>query len=192
MQAVVAASVSLFFLVHVKTPPYPSKPSSVSPLLRYNLQLPRFVGSFCKFLQQFVCIVVLHLRRFKTITFVENCVWSIKKNFFLGTAYKTAPLEGLHTFLHKVVSPFSLLLKYHVPSVKYELRQLVPVLGRKHVLRLLERGKEREGEKHRLVASVSTPGTEPTTSACALTGNPTSNPLVHRTTLNQLSRTGQS
>ena len=58
----------------------------------------------------------------------------------------------------------------------------------------LERGKEREGEKHQcVVASLvrPPPGIWPATRACALTGNPTSDPLVHRLVLNPLSYTSQ-
>ena len=58
-----------------------------------------------------------------------------------------------------------------------------------------ERGREgeREGEKHQcVVASHTFPwGTWPATQACDLTGNRTSNPLVHRPVLNPLSHTSQ-
>ena len=50
---------------------------------------------------------------------------------------------------------------------------------------------EREGEKHHcVVASRASPAGAPAaTQACALTGNWTSNPLVHRQVLNPLSHT---
>ena len=58
-----------------------------------------------------------------------------------------------------------------------------------------ERGRERErdGEKHWLVASCTCPqlGTWPTTQACALTGNQTGDLTVHRPMLNPLSHTTQ-
>ena len=51
---------------------------------------------------------------------------------------------------------------------------------------------EREGEKHRSVASFTPQlGTWPTTQACALTGNQTCDLLVHSTTPNPLSHTSQ-
>ena len=59
----------------------------------------------------------------------------------------------------------------------------------------LERGRqgEREGEKHQYVVASCVPptGTWLATQACALTGNWTSNPLVHRPALNPLSHTSQ-
>ena len=59
-----------------------------------------------------------------------------------------------------------------------------------------ERGreKEREGEKHRYVVASHAPPLEtwPETQACALTGNRTSDPLIHRPALNPLSHTSQS
>ena len=60
----------------------------------------------------------------------------------------------------------------------------------------LERGRqgEREGEKHKYVVAsrVLLPlGTWPLTQACALTGNQTGNPLVHRLALSPLSHTSQ-
>ena len=50
-----------------------------------------------------------------------------------------------------------------------------------------------EGEKHRSVASHTHPAGNlaHTTQACALTGNQTSDPLVHRPALNPLSHTSQ-
>ena len=62
-----------------------------------------------------------------------------------------------------------------------------------------ERGREgeRKGEKYQcVVASYTstpppTPGTWPTTQACALTGNQTGKPLVRRPALNPLSHTCQ-
>ena len=52
---------------------------------------------------------------------------------------------------------------------------------------------EREGEKHQCVGASHAPptGTWPATQACALTGNQTSDPLVHRLALNPLSHTSQ-
>ena len=55
---------------------------------------------------------------------------------------------------------------------------------------------EREGEKHQcVVASCTLPtsggGAWPATQACALTGNRTSDPLVHRPALSPLSYTSQ-
>ena len=52
---------------------------------------------------------------------------------------------------------------------------------------------EREGEKHQcVIASHSPPtGDLPETQACALTGNPTSNPLVRRPALNPLNHSSQ-
>ena len=54
----------------------------------------------------------------------------------------------------------------------------------------LERGegREKESEKH-LVQPLL--GTRPATQACALTGNPTSDPLLHSLALNPLSHTSQ-
>ena len=57
-----------------------------------------------------------------------------------------------------------------------------------------EREGEREGEKQQCVVSSSIcrlPGVWPTTQACALTWNGTSNLLVHRPALNPLSHTSQ-
>ena len=58
---------------------------------------------------------------------------------------------------------------------------------------LLHRGDGRERGKHqRVVVSPSFPiGDWPETLACALTGNPTGDPLVHRPALNPLSHTIQ-
>ena len=52
---------------------------------------------------------------------------------------------------------------------------------------------EREGEKHQcvVVSHASLLGTCPATQACALTGNPTGNILVHRPALSPLSYTSQ-
>ena len=61
-----------------------------------------------------------------------------------------------------------------------------------------QRGREgeREGEKHQCVVASCAPPTGdltwPATQACALTGNWTSDPLVHRPALNPLSHTSQS
>ena len=56
----------------------------------------------------------------------------------------------------------------------------------------LERGKEgvREGEKHQCVVASGVPllGTWPATQAYTLTGNPSSDPLVHRPALNPTSQ----
>ena len=55
------------------------------------------------------------------------------------------------------------------------------------------RVEEREVEKHKCVVASHMPtlGTWPTTQACAMTGNRTSYPLVHRPALNPLSHTSQ-
>ena len=52
---------------------------------------------------------------------------------------------------------------------------------------------EREGEKHQCVVASHTPplGTWPATQSCALTGNVTSDPLVHSLVLNPLSHMSQ-
>ena len=59
----------------------------------------------------------------------------------------------------------------------------------------LERGRvgEREGEKHQCVVASHVPPTRDLTrnQACVLTGNQTSNPLIHRPALNPLSHTSQ-
>ena len=60
----------------------------------------------------------------------------------------------------------------------------------------LERGEGKGKERERninvwLPLACSLLGTWPATQACALTGNRTSNPLVHRTTLSPLSQTRQ-
>ena len=59
----------------------------------------------------------------------------------------------------------------------------------------LERGRERkrEGEKHQCELPLTLPllGTWPATQACTLTGNRTSDPLVHRPVLSPLSHTSQ-
>ena len=60
----------------------------------------------------------------------------------------------------------------------------------------LERGEGKEKEKERNInvwLSLAHPplGTWPTTQACALTGNRTSDPLVYRPALNPLSHTSQ-
>ena len=51
----------------------------------------------------------------------------------------------------------------------------------------------REGEKHQCVVASHAPptGTWPATQACALTGNPTGDPLVCRPALSPLSHTSQ-
>ena len=59
-----------------------------------------------------------------------------------------------------------------------------------------ERGEEREKERERNISvwlplMCSLLGTWPTTQACALTGNRTGDPLVHRPALNPLSHTSQ-
>ena len=61
---------------------------------------------------------------------------------------------------------------------------------------ILDRGGregKREAEKHQLWLPLAPtlPGTWPTTQACALTGNQTSDPLVHRPAFNPLSHTSQ-
>ena len=54
-------------------------------------------------------------------------------------------------------------------------------------------GREKRGKKHRCVIASCVPyWTGPATQECALPGNWTSNPLIHRTTLNLLSDTSQS
>ena len=63
-------------------------------------------------------------------------------------------------------------------------------------LSFLDRGEGREKEKERninvwLPLACPLLGTWPETQACALTGNRTSNPLVHRLALNPLSHTSQ-
>ena len=50
---------------------------------------------------------------------------------------------------------------------------------------------EKEGEKHHCVVAHPLLGTWPATHACALTGNRTRDPLVHRPALNPLSHTSQ-
>ena len=57
----------------------------------------------------------------------------------------------------------------------------------------LEKGEGKEREKHQcVVASYMPPmGTWPATQACALTGNQTCNPLLHRPILNPLSYNSQ-
>ena len=57
----------------------------------------------------------------------------------------------------------------------------------------LERGdgREKEGEISRLPLARPLMGTWPATQACALTGNQTSDPLVHKLVLNPLSNTSQ-
>ena len=55
---------------------------------------------------------------------------------------------------------------------------------------------EREGEKHQYLVASHVPlphhlWTWPTTQACALTGNQTGDPLVHRPALHPLSHTSQ-
>ena len=73
--------------------------------------------------------------------------------------------------------------------------EAVWMLGRKFLF-ILEMGREgeREGEKHRYVVVASGMpllGIGPSTQACALTGNRTGDPLVHRPALNPLSHTSQ-
>ena len=60
----------------------------------------------------------------------------------------------------------------------------------------LERGEGRENERERninvwLLLRTCTQGAWPATQACALTGNQTSDPLVHRPLVNSLSHTSQ-
>ena len=58
----------------------------------------------------------------------------------------------------------------------------------------MRREGQREGEKHQCVVASCTPHTLrtwPVTQACALTGNQTGDPLVHRTVLNSLNHTNQ-
>ena len=68
---------------------------------------------------------------------------------------------------------------------------------KKYLINLfLERGEGKEKERERNVnvwLSLTFPllGTWPTTQACALTGNQTGDPLVHRLVLNPLSHTSQ-
>ena len=73
--------------------------------------------------------------------------------------------------------------------------QLLVFFSLKNIYLYLEQGREveREGEKHQcVVASYTRPrGIWPTTQACALTGNWTGNPWVHRPALNPLSHTSQ-
>ena len=61
------------------------------------------------------------------------------------------------------------------------------------IFREWEREGEKGREKYQCVVASHAPATGdlPTTQACALTGNQTSNPLVHRPTLNTLSHTSQ-
>ena len=73
---------------------------------------------------------------------------------------------------------------------------------RKHIFQrdfiylfILDRGEGREEEKHQCVVASRAPSTvdltQTTTQSCALTGNRTSDPLVHRLALNPLSHTSQ-
>ena len=63
----------------------------------------------------------------------------------------------------------------------------------KFIFRERRRKGDRKGEKHQCaVASWASPtGTWPTSQACALTGNQTGDPLVHRPALSPLSHTSQ-
>ena len=66
----------------------------------------------------------------------------------------------------------------------------------KRLYLFLERGEGREGERERNITvwlSLMCPplGTWPSTQACALTGNQTSDPLVHRLALNPLTHMSQ-
>ena len=66
----------------------------------------------------------------------------------------------------------------------------------KFIYLFLERGKVKEKERERNITVLlplmcSLLGTWPATQACALTGNRTSDPLVHRPVLNPLSQASQ-
>ena len=113
---------------------------------------------------------------------------------------------GVHMFLY----PYSLTLRGYIP--KFELRTLHKyfkftllwsqflsqgfLVFKTFVYLLLKRGERKEKERERNI-SVWLPlmhsllETWPSTQACALPGNQTSNPLVHRLALNPLSYTSQ-
>ena len=92
----------------------------------------------------------------------------------------------------------------HAKALGYFPVVIVPPLGatcvsflkKDFIYLFLERGEGREKERERninvwLPLACPLLGTWPTTQACALTGNQTCDPLVHRPTLNLLSHTSQ-
>ena len=75
-------------------------------------------------------------------------------------------------------------------------RLLSNIFFKKDFILFLDRGEGREEERERnidvwLLLVHPIPGTWPTTQACALTGYPTGNLLIHRLALSPLSHTSQ-
>ena len=106
------------------------------------------------------------------------------------TLASTVDCWGVHLF-HNDFKGHSLnIFVTHVAKVLHDLKNIL------FIYLFLERGERREKEEERrqyMAASCvpSTLGTWPTTQACGLTRNGTSDPLVHRLTLNPLSHTSQ-
>ena len=82
------------------------------------------------------------------------------------------------------------------PKPAFKSEQLLYIFLKILFIFFLERGEGREEDRERNInvwVPLTQPslGTWPATQACALTGNQTSNPLVHRPELNPLSHTSQ-
>ena len=106
--------------------------------------------------------------------------------FFTKTARSTAGLLfALDFFPPQNYSPFHIYVNY--PCSFLFLKKIFI-----HLFIFGERGKEGEGNINVWLPLVCPLlGTWPTTQACALTGNGTSDPSVHRPALNPLSHTSQ-
>ena len=99
--------------------------------------------------------------------------------------------QPIDVFLSLTLSlPLSLKAMKNCPQVRIKKKFFFKILFN------LDRGKRRENERERNINvwwTLTPPplGTWPTTQACAVAGNQTSNPLVPRPVLNPLSHTGQ-
>ena len=92
-------------------------------------------------------------------------------------------VKSFFSFLFRTSRWFSILWKVFLQCYKYNQRFYL----------FLERGKERERRNINIWLPLTCPllGTWPTTQACALMGNCTRDPLVHRPVLDPLSHTSQ-
>ena len=85
---------------------------------------------------------------------------------------------------------------FFFPRKTNKMTNQVHFLKKDFIYLFLDRGDGREKERERnikmwLPLACPQPGTWPATQACALTGNRTGDPLVHRPVLNPLSHTSQ-
>ena len=119
-----------------------------------------------------------HLGCFQILVIVNNAAMNV----------------GVRLFF-ELMSPVSLDMLPEVRSLGQKAVPFLIFLKRFYLFIFREGvGREKESERNTNVwLSVVCPllGTWPATQACALTGNPTSDPLVHRSALNPLSHSSQ-